>query len=305
MTESGTALRLEGLTKNFGSDVRAVDDLSLAVDLGQVWGLLGPNGAGKTTALRMLLGLIRPNTGRSFILGEQMKPGHPVLARVGALVERPAFVPHLSGTRNLKMYWRAGGAAWPPPGLDDALRIAGLGNAIERKTKTYSQGMRQRLGIAQALLAKPEVLVLDEPTNGLDPGEIREVRHLLRDLAHGGVTTLLSSHVLAEIEQVCTHVAVMDHGRLLSAGTVSDLVRSANLVYLEVDDVVRARAVLAAIPGVGDVTDQEPGLVATLDGIGRAALVSALVQAGVGVETVTSRNRLEDAFLGLVSEGEK
>ncbi len=297
------AIEVSGLTKRFGREVLAVDGLSFTVAAGEVCGLLGPNGAGKTTTVRMILGLVHPDRGTAAVLGEPTAPGSRVLSRVGAVVERPAFAPHLDGLTNLKHWWRAGGASWPPPGLDDALALADLGPALGRKVRGYSQGMRQRLGLAQALLGRPDVLMLDEPTNGLDPGEVREIRRVVRELAGGGTTVLLSSHVLAEVEQVCTSAVVMDRGRLVATGSVPDLVGASQSVYLEVDDVAAARRVLETAPGVASVVGQAPGLVVELDGTSRAALVRALVAGGVGVETVTSRNRLEDAFLGLVGEG--
>ncbi|HEX2192654.1 MAG TPA: ABC transporter ATP-binding protein [Acidimicrobiales bacterium] len=297
------AIEVSGLTKRFGREVLAVDGLSFTVASGEVCGLLGPNGAGKTTTVRMLLGLVRPDRGTTAVLGEATGPGSRVLGRVGALVERPAFVPHFDGLTNLKQWWRAAGGAWPPPGLDDALALADLGPALGRKVRGYSQGMRQRLGLAQALLGRPEVLMLDEPTNGLDPGEVREIRRVVRDLAGGGTTILVSSHVLAEVEQVCTSAVVMDRGRLVASGSVRDLVGAAQSVYLEVDDLETAHRILETTPGIRSVRDEPPGLVVELEGASRATLVRDLVTAGVGVETVTSRNRLEDAFLGLVGEG--
>ncbi len=167
---------LRGLTKRFSPEVLAVDNLDLTVESGQVCGLLGPNGAGKTTVLRMLLGLIHPTSGTAEIFGQRMRSSHPVLRRIGALVEGPAFVPHLSGMKNLEFYWRAGGQDLRESNIEEALEIAGLGSAINRKVKTYSKGMGQRLAIAQALLNKPDLLVLDEPTVGLDPEEMREIR---------------------------------------------------------------------------------------------------------------------------------
>jgi ABC-2 type transport system ATP-binding protein len=291
-----------GLTKRFRDGTLAVDGLDFVVEQGQVCGLLGPNGAGKTTTLRMLLGLVHPTAGEGEVLGQRVRPGLPALAEIGAVVERPAFVPYLSGLDNLRLFWRAGGGQWPAPGLDRALEVAGLGNAVARKVKAYSQGMRQRLGIAQALLGRPRALVLDEPSTGLDPGEMREVRQLVRELAAGGTTVLLSSHLLAEVEQVCSHVVVMERGRLVSTGTVAELVGATSSVYVEVDDVAAARRVLAALDGVRAVVDEAPGLGVELDGAERRAIVAALVHAGVGVETITSRHRLEDAFLGLLEE---
>jgi ABC-2 type transport system ATP-binding protein len=298
MTEP--VVEIIGLSKRFGAGVLAVDDLSFTVDHGQVCGLLGPNGAGKTTCLRMLLGLIRPTAGETRLFGERVAPGSRQLRRLGALIESSAFVPHLSGMRNLRLWWEAGGAKWADADVEQALAIADLGSAIDRRVKTYSQGMRQRLGLARVLLGKPDILVLDEPTNGLDPGEMREVRQLVRRVAEAGATVLFSSHVLAEVEQICTHAVVMDKGRLVAAGSVSDLIGSAGSVYLEVDDTDTARRVLEGLPMVRRVDDEPPGLAVAIDGAPRSDLVAALVGAGVAVETVTARRRLEEAFLGLV-----
>jgi ABC-2 type transport system ATP-binding protein len=297
---SDRVVRISGLSKRYRSGVLAVDDLSFDVERGQVCGLLGPNGAGKTTCLRMLLGLVRPTGGQSFLFGEPVRPGLPALARVGALIETAAFVPHLSGMKNLELWWRAGGAKLADADLDQALAIADLGSAINRKVKTYSQGMRQRLGLARVLLGRPEVLVLDEPTNGLDPGEMREVRLLVHRLAAAGKTILFSSHVLAEVEQICTHAVVMDRGKLVASGEVATLIGEAGSVYLEVDDTDRARAVLEQLPIVRSVESELPGLAVSLAGGKRSDVVAVLVQAGVRVETVTARRRLEEAFLGLV-----
>jgi ABC-2 type transport system ATP-binding protein len=220
---------------------------------------------------------------------------------VGALIESAAFVPHLSGMRNLRLWWEANGARWSEAHVDDALAIADLGTAIDRKVKTYSQGMRQRLGLARVLLGQPEVLVLDEPTNGLDPQEMREVRQLVHRVAAAGATVLFSSHVLAEVEQTCTHAVVMDRGKFVAGGSVASLIGTAGSVYLEVTDVGRAQQVLDAFPGIVSVTPEAPGLSVDMrDNGSRAELVKALVDAGVGVDTVVVRRRLEDAFLGLV-----
>jgi ABC-2 type transport system ATP-binding protein len=296
-------IEVAGLSKRFGNGVLAVDDLSFSVGPGEVCGLLGPNGAGKTTALRMLLGLVHPSAGGAGILGETIVPSAAVLARVGAMIEQAAFLPYLSGRRNLRLWWESAGDAWPAPGLDRALEIAGLGPAIDRRVKSYSLGMHQRLGVARALLGEPDVLVLDEPTVGLDPQEMRSVRKLLRDVADAGVTVLLSSHLLGEVEEVCSHLVVMDRGHLVAAGTVAELsLAGARTAYVEVDDLAAARAVLATTPGVTRVDDAPPGLALELDGVTRASLVAALVRAGIGVETVMQRHRLEDTFVELVGE---
>ena len=219
-------------------------------------GLLGPNGAGKTTTLRVLMGLERPSAGTVRLFGTPVRPGSPALARVGALIEEAAFVPHLSGLTNLRLWWEAGGGHLRDADLDGALGVAGLGDAIDRKVRTYSQGMKQRLGFARLLLGRPELLVLDEPTNGLDPGEIREIRELIGRLTAGGATVLLSSHHLSEVEQVCTDLVVMNRGRLIRRGSVSDLIGASGAVYVEVDDRERGRAVLSRLPGVVDRADR-------------------------------------------------
>ncbi len=296
-------IAVEGLSKRFDNGVLAVDDLTFRVDRGQVCGMLGPNGAGKTTTLRILLGLVRATAGSASLFDTPITPSCPVLARVGTMIEQAAFVPYVSGMKNLQLWWTATGAAWPPPALDRALDIAGLGTAIDRKVRTYSLGMHQRLGVARALMGAPELLILDEPTVGLDPQEMRSVRRLLRELASEGTTVLLSSHLLAEVEEVCSHLVVMDRGRLVAAGTVANLTSAGSrTAYLEVDDDGTARRVLSAMPSVRSVTAAPPGLAVDLDGATRADIVAALVHAGVGVETVVQRHRLEDVFVGLVGE---
>lgn len=296
------AVAVVGLTKRFGEDVVAVDDVSLEVHDGMVFGLLGPNGAGKTTLLRVLLGLVHPNNGEVFLFGERMRPGSPLLRHVGALIESPGFVPHLSGMENLRAYWLAGGDPLSAAHMDEALAIADLGSAIHRKVRTYSKGMQQRLALAQVLLNGPELLILDEPTIGLDPGEMRDVRELIGRLAEGGATVLLSSHILAEVEQVCTHAAVMNRGKLVASGTVDDLIGASRRVFLEVDDSARAIKLLETITGVSRIERDGAGVSLSLTGVDRKAIVAALVGAGIGVETVESRHSLEDAFLGIVEK---
>jgi ABC-type multidrug transport system ATPase subunit len=215
-------IRVDTLSKRYGRHT-AVDHLSFTIAPGQVCALLGPNGAGKTSTMRVLVGLSTPDAGRVSILDEPVHLGAPVLRRVGVLIDGPAFVPHLSGLANLRLLWSATRRAWPPPALDDALDLAGLGSALSRKVRKYSMGMRQRLMLAQALMRAPDVLVLDEPANGLDPAEVRALRGHLTSLAGRGVTVLLSSHQLAEVQQVATHAVVIDHGRLVAASPLADL----------------------------------------------------------------------------------
>ncbi len=304
MASSSPAIEVAALTKDF-SGVRAVDDLSFSVDRGQVCGLLGPNGAGKTTTLRILVGLLHPTKGRASLLGVSMTPSNPVLGRVGTMIEHADFVPFLSGMRNLELHWEEAGGNFAEADVDAALKVADLGDAVHRKVKTYSQGMRQRLGVARALLGRPELLVLDEPTNGLDPGEMREIRQLLNRLSEHGVTVLLSSHLLSEVEQVCSHVVVMDRGKLVAAGPIADLTAATTSVYFGVDDAAKAEQLLTAHAGVRTVTGQPPGLMVELDGASRSDLVAALVHGGVAVDTVQATHRLEDAFLGLLAHEER
>jgi ABC-2 type transport system ATP-binding protein len=305
MASSPPAIEVAGLTKDFSAGVRAVDDLSFRVDAGQVCGLLGPNGAGKTTTLRILVGLLRPTKGRASLLGVPMTPSNPVLGRVGTMIEHADFVPFLSGIRNLRLHWEEAGGNFAEANVDAALKVADLGDAVHRKVKTYSQGMRQRLGVARAMLGQPEVMVLDEPTNGLDPGEMREIRQLLNRLSERGVTVLLSSHLLSEVEQVCSHVVVMDRGKLVAAGPIADLTAATTSVYFGVDDAAKAKELLAAHAGVRSVTLQSPGLHVELDGVARSDLVAVLVHGGVAVDTVQATHRLEDAFLGLLAHEER
>ncbi|WP_431896251.1 alpha/beta fold hydrolase [Nonomuraea sp. bgisy101] len=220
-------LEIAGLTKAYRNGEKAVDGLSFRVEKGQVLGLLGPNGAGKTTTMRMMMGLIQPDAGEIRIFGDAVTPGAPVLSRLGSFVEGPGFLPHLSGRDNLTLYWQATGRPPQDARMEEALEIAGLGTALERAVRTYSQGMRQRLAIAQAMLGLPDLLVLDEPTNGLDPPQIREMREVLKRYARDGRTVIVSSHLLAEVEQTCSHVVVMHRGRLVSTGPVSDLLGTA------------------------------------------------------------------------------
>ncbi len=225
-------LVIEGLVKQFGSGVRAVAGVDFVVPRGVVLGLLGPNGAGKTTTMRMAMGLIRPTEGAAYVFGERVAPGAPVLSRIGAFVEGPGFLPHLSGRQNLDLFWRASGRSGDAH-FDEVLEIAGLGPSIDRKVRTYSQGMKQRLGIAQAMLGMPDILVLDEPTNGLDPPQIREMREVLREYATDGRTVILSSHLLGEVEQTCSHVVVMHRGTVVASGTVEELLAGRSGQQLE------------------------------------------------------------------------
>jgi ABC-2 type transport system ATP-binding protein len=215
-------IKVSQLAKSYSDGYRAVDGISFSVDRGQVVGLLGPNGAGKTTTLRMLMGLIYPSEGEIFLDGEQIYPGAKALSGLGSFVEGPGFLPHLSGRENLNLYWRSIGRD-DSPEFEQVLTITKLGGAVDKKVRSYSQGMRQRLAIAQAMLGLPDLLILDEPTNGLDPQQITEMRQVLRDYAATGRTVLISSHLLSEVEQTCSHVVLMHRGKLLAAGSIETL----------------------------------------------------------------------------------
>ncbi len=296
-------LVIENLTKSYPGKLTAVKDLSFRVEHGQVLGLLGPNGAGKTTTLRMLMGLIHPSEGGIRVFGHKITPGAPVLSRIGSFVEGAGFLPHLSGTANLHLYWAATGRPVEQAHFEEALEIAGLGNAVNRKVRTYSQGMRQRLAIAQAMLGLPDLLVLDEPTNGLDPPQIHQMRDVLRRYAAAGRTVLVSSHLLAEVEQTCTHVVVMHKGQLVAAGLVEDIAQGGGEATFKVDEPMQAATVLRALDGVHDVHVDGELVHAGLNGTPRAVALGELVKAGIMVDQVGPRRRLEDAFLELVGEG--
>ncbi|MEU6445238.1 alpha/beta fold hydrolase [Streptomyces sp. NPDC046979] len=300
-------LQITDLTKRYtkSADRYAVRDLSFRVEKGQVLGLLGPNGAGKTTTLRMLMGLIAPDGGDIRVFGHAIAPGAPVLSRVGAFVEGAGFLPHLSGRENLELYWRATGRPAEDAHLDEALEIAGLGDALARAVRTYSQGMRQRLAIAQAMLGLPDLLILDEPTNGLDPPQIREMREVMIRYAAAGRTVIVSSHLLSEVEQSCTHLVVMDHGRLVQAGPVGEIVGSGDTLLVGTRTPVDAPLAekVAALPGVASAAVTDGGLLVRLDSTGTArGLIPELVRLDVPVESVGPHRRLEDAFLTLIGD---
>ncbi|KOT92386.1 ABC transporter ATP-binding protein [Streptomyces sp. NRRL F-5755] len=300
-------LQITGLTKRYAksADRYAVQDLSFRVEKGQVLGLLGPNGAGKTTTLRMLMGLIGPDAGEIRVFGHAIRPGAPVLSRVGAFVEGAGFLPHLSGRANLDLYWRATGRPAEDAHVEEALEIAGLGDALERAVRTYSQGMRQRLAIAQAMLGLPDLLILDEPTNGLDPPQIREMRDVMIRYAAGGRTVIVSSHLLAEVEQTCTHLVVMDRGRLVQAGPVAEIVGTGDTVLVGVADGTPLSDVLlekvAALPGVAAADRADEGLLITLDGTTSVPeLLPQLLRLEIPVARIGPHRRLEDAFLTMI-----
>lgn len=301
------AVQTKGLVKQFGAQ-QAVAGVDLAVPTGSTYGFLGPNGSGKTTTIRALLGLVTPTAGSCHLLGQDMpRQAMSVLPQVGALVEGPAFYPWLSGRDNLARLDAMGPgrpAATRRQRIGEALERVGLSAAAGKKYRAYSLGMRQRLGLAAALLVPRRLLVLDEPTNGMDPQGTREIRHLMRDLAAEGATVFLSSHLLSEIEQVCSHVGVMHRGKLLMQGTMDEL-RAVSEPRLRVgtDDPGRAAQVLQSL-GMKPGAPEGDELSALLGTVRPEECCRALVEAGIGVRLlVKERASLEDAFVALTGEG--
>lgn len=307
-TEVTYAVSSEGLTKRFRGGQVAVRDLALRVPTGAVYGFLGPNGSGKTTTIRMLLGLVAPTSGHYTLLGHpDGQPAVAALTRVGALVEGPAFHPYLSGRDNLA---RVDAADRLAPGrtararIGTALERVGLTAAAGKRYRNYSLGMRQRLGIAAALLQPRDLLVLDEPTNGLDPQGTREVRHLIAGLGAEGVTVLVSSHLLGEVEQVCTHVGVMSVGELKWQGSMADLsAQQQARVQVLTSAPADAATVLARL-GLAGVRAGDGEASAVLGAVAPEQVVAALVADGVGVRGFqVARPRLEQMFVDLTGEG--
>jgi ABC-type multidrug transport system ATPase subunit len=291
-----TVIETRGLGKRYGDAIVAVDALDLSVRRGEVYGFLGPNGAGKTTTLRMLLGLVRPTAGTAVVLGAP--PGEPrALARIGSLVEAPAFYPYLSGRDNLRVL--AGHADVPERRVDAVLDEVGLLSRAGDRSATYSLGMKQRLGVAAALLKDPELLILDEPSNGLDPAGMAEMRRLIRSLGSGRRTVVLSSHLMGEVEQVSDRVGVIRGGALVAEGTVEQLRGNARLL-VRAEPLGAASDVVAALPGVGHVANGAGRLEVTVDPARAADINRALVHAGIAVSELTvDRASLEDVFLEL------
>jgi len=296
---NGLAVRTSGLTKRYGARA-VVDAIDMQLPRGVVSGFVGPNGAGKTTTLRMLLGLIRPSAGTGEVLGHPITDPASYLANVGALIEAPAFYPTISGRRNLEILAALGRHGRDK--VDTLLEQVGLGDRGGDTFKSYSLGMKQRLGIAAALLPDPELLVLDEPTNGLDPAGIREVRALLRGLADEGLTVVVSSHLLAEIETICDHLVVIDAGKLRYQGAIDGLISSQTAEVIAVPehaaDLARLAAICSDAGHDGRVVDGEVHAAAPADWapeLNRLAMRHDITLAGLSV----SRGTLEDAFFAI------
>jgi ABC-type multidrug transport system ATPase subunit len=302
MRSDELVIETRGLTKRYGEAIVAVDDLALRVRRGEVYGFLGPNGAGKTTTLRMLLGLVRPTAGEALVLGEA--PGAPEgLARIGSMVEASAFYPYLSGRDNLRVLARYAGV--DEDRVEAVLEQVDLSARASDRSATYSLGMKQRLGVAAALLKDPELLILDEPTNGLDPAGMAEMREFIRSLADAGRTVVLSSHLMGEIEHVSDRVGVIRNGSLIAEGTVGDLRGRAGL-RVRAEPLAEAARLVGGMPGVEAVTAADGRLDVIGDTAQAPAINRALVEAGIAVsELYAETASLEDVFLELTTNGDK
>ncbi len=292
------AIETRGLAKAYG-ERRAVDGLDLRVEEGDVFGFLGPNGAGKSTTIRILLGLVFPSGGAASVFGRDVVR-EPLACRrlVAGFVERPAFYGYLSARRNLEIHADLAGGV-PRARCEELLELVGLGTRGGDRVKTYSNGMLERLGIAAALLGSPRVLILDEPTTGLDPQGIEEVRALVAELGRAGLTIFLSSHLLSEVERICTRAAIVTSGRVIAQGTIDELVGADRRYRVETDDAARAATAMASLRGVA-IEETVPGAVTVelLDGAAPSDLARAVLASGASLDAlVPQRRTLEDAFL--------
>ena len=301
-TPAHALVRTEGLSKRYRGGITAVDGVSLTVRRGEVYGFLGPNGAGKTTTLRMLLGLIRPSAGTATVLGH--RPGHPSgLARIGAMVETPAFYPYLSGRNNLRVLARYASVA--EDRVENALSAVDLTARAGELFGTYSLGMKQRLGVAVALLKDPELLILDEPTNGLDPAGMVDLRALIRRLGAGQRSVLLSSHLLGEVQQICDRVGVISQGRLIADATVDEL-RGSTALVLTAQPLDVAARLAGELLGADRVVRHDSRLCLDAGPADAARLNRELVLAGVQVSELRAEERsLEEVFLAMTEEGSR
>lgn len=299
---SEVILSVKNLSKFFGKR-KAVDSLSFEIREGEIFGFLGPNGAGKSTAIRAMLSLIKPDDGDIEIFNKSVRKYHnSALQGVGALVERPDFYEYLSAYKNLSIL--AIMDKVPKNRIVEVLEIVGLANRGEDKVKAYSQGMKQRLGIAQALLSNPRLLILDEPTNGLDPRGMKEVRELIQKLAQEGITILLSSHLLHEVEQVCTTMAIINLGKLIKIGSVHDLLNEADTFITEIKakPIIKARKILKDSKFISSVEENNGVFKIKIANKDIGQLTRDLVKAGIDVSAIIPRTSLEDYFLSLTGD---
>ena len=303
MAAGSHVIETTSLTKHYGSIV-AVDGLSMSVPRGHVFGLLGPNGSGKTTTMSMLLGLVRPTSGAFNLFGSS-DGLEQALHRVGAIIESPSFYPYLTGRQNL-LYFQGISGRGSADEIDDLLERVSLADRGDHRFRTYSLGMKQRLGLAYALLGDPELLFLDEPTNGMDPAGMAEVRDLIRSLATGGRTVLLSSHLLHEVEQVCDSVAILSRGKLIAQGDVADLLQSQDEIRLKTTDNTKAVEVLSALDWIEDVKTEDGEVVVAASGDRAPELSTTLGRSDVYVTDIsTGQKSLESYFLEVTGdEGE-
>ncbi|MGQ9733052.1 MAG: ABC transporter ATP-binding protein [Candidatus Zipacnadales bacterium] len=300
------AIRTIGLTKRFGQRC-AVDHLNLEVPAGTIFGFLGPNGAGKSTTIRLLFGLLRPDAGETWVLGARIPQERlSIASQVGGLVEAPAFYDYLSGRRNLQLMAQLSGGC-DPWRIDEVLELVGLSDRQHDRVSTYSHGMRQRLGIAQALLPRPQLIILDEPATGLDPQGLVEVRELMCHLREEeGLTIFLSSHLLHEVEMICTDVGIVSEGRLIKSGKVRDLlVTTLAQVDVVADDPIRAIQIATTLTYVQAAEVRDSYLRVTLKAEHCADLNRDLVMAGLRIGALTPvRSSLEEIYLTLLAEGQ-
>jgi ABC-2 type transport system ATP-binding protein len=297
-----------GLTKRFGNNkksITAVDNLDLEVHRGEVFGFLGPNGSGKTTTIGMLLGLIWPTSGSIEFFGDEKSKPAKLLRKVGVVMDTPSFFPYLSGLNNLRYFAIITNCAGRGD-IDKAIEMAGLNERAKDKVRTYSMGMKQRLSVALALMHDPELVILDEPTNGLDPAGIIEFRETIRRLHGNGKTVFLSSHLLSEVEKVCSHVALINRGRILATGSVEELLGRTKAIWLKVSDADGAVRLLESVEWIKSVKKKETGLVVAEAEEERAYEINELlISNGIHVnETKISEGSLEDFFLATINAGE-
>lgn len=296
-------LQTEGLKKYFGK-VHAVDGVTISVPRGLVYGFLGPNGSGKTTTIGMILGLLHPTAGSVTLFGERVTPSHTKpLRRVGALVGQPSLVPYLTARQNLELLAHLR-RDLPRGRVDEILEIVGLHKAANRRAGHFSTGMKQRLGLAMSLLHKPELLILDEPTNGMDPAGMHDVRNQLSELADRGVTVFISSHLLHEVEQICDRVGVLNAGKVITEGNVKELLGGPAVVKVRVSSSAEAARLLQSLPGCREIKPN--GAYVTVCGVSSQAVVAHLTSKGVvPSEVSTGQSDLESIFLELTASDSK
>ncbi|MBU0528659.1 ABC transporter ATP-binding protein [bacterium] len=299
---SEVILSIKNLSKSFGKR-KVVDSLSFEIREGEIFGFLGPNGAGKSTAIRSMLSLIKPDDGDIVIFNKSVRKfKNSALCGVGALVERPDFYEYLSAFRNLSLLAKMDNISQNR--IDEVLKIVGLSERRADKVKTFSQGMKQRLGIAQALLSNPKLLILDEPTNGLDPRGMKEVRDLIRKLAQEGITILISSHLLHEVEQVCTTMAIINLGKLVKIGSVHNLLNETDTFITEIkaEPIEKTRIVLTSLEYISNIIESDGMFKVIIANKNLKQLTRDLVKADIDVSAIIPRTSLEDYFLSLTGD---